>query len=604
MKKYSFIITCLLVSFLSGCDTLDIRNLSDYDADAVWNDETLATAYVTNLYAHNTAAGEALFSNWNQSLDQNSEQVTGMPFYANVITISGSNYKRWNYSSIRLINEGIYYLEQSSLPDITRKSLMAQMLFMRAYVYFEMVVYHGGIPYIRTPQDKNTDDLYVKRNSTAECFDFLIQDLDDAINGGLPDKIAPSSPDYGRIDRVFAKAFKAKVLLYKASPQFNPVHPYNNAYWNEVYTVAKEAYEFAKAHGSDLTPKYEDIFLKEKGAEVLFAVINEYPNKTGAWDWYLRPQSLSTGTIYRGPTWDMVKAFLMADGKKFNDPDGKYYVSSEEEFMQCFWKNREPRFYSSVLCSGQELPVAGRPEGYRQYTALGLTEDDADGYGVNPNSGGATTTKNDVMSGFYVRKALDLSLTPDITAQYSVDCIKMRFAELMLIYAEAANETGHSDVTTEMLKEIRRRAGVEAGDGNYGLPAAPTREQLRRFILDERNIEFCFEGHRFWDLRRTRNLEVLYGLQKFGLESIAIDRNNGGRDMPINEAKEKAKRYELTPDDFRYVKQIVPYTPAAEKTFVVDDKFYFFPLQQVVLDENPNLEQNNNWGGTFNPALE
>jgi hypothetical protein len=208
------------------------------------------------------------------------------------------------------------------------------------------------------------------------------------------------------------------------------------------------------------------------------------------------------------------------------------------------------------------------------------------------------------MSGFYVRKALDLSLTPDVTAQYSVDCIKMRFAELMLIYAEAANETGRSDVTVEMLKEIRRRAGVEAGDGNYGLPAAPTPEQLRRFILDERNIEFCFEGHRFWDLRRTRNLEVLYGLQKFGLESIAVDRNNGGRDMPVNEAKEKAKRYELTPDDFRYVKQIVPYTPAAEKTFVVDDKFYFFPLQQVVLDENPNLEQNNNWGGTFNPALE
>jgi hypothetical protein len=587
----------LLVSFLLGCDTLDIKNLSDYDANAVWGDETLATAYVTHLYA-------TVFTNWDSGADQNSEQVTGMPFYANVITVSGSGYKKWNYSSIRLINEGLLYLEQGDLSDNVKNSLRAQMLFMRAYVYFEMVVYHGGIPYITAPQDKTTDDLYVKRNTTAECFDFLMQDLDNAINGSLPDKIAGTSDDYGRIDKAFAKAFKAKVLFYKASPQFNPAHPYNNAYWTEAYAVAKEAYDFAKAHGNALTPKYEDIFLKEKGAEVLFAVVNEYPNKTGSWDWYIRPQSLSTGQIQRGPTWDMVKAFPMADGKKFDDPTGKYYVSSEEAFMQSFWKNREPRFYNSILCSGQELPVAGRPAGYRQYTALGLTEDDADGYGTNPNSGGATTTKNDAMSGFYIRKALDLSLTPDITSQYSVDYIPMRFAELVLIYAETANETGHSDVTVEMLKAIRERAGIEAGDGNYGLPAAPTREQLRQVILDERNIEFCFEGHRFWDLRRTRNLQVLYDLEKFGLESIAIDRNNGGADMPINEAKEKAKKYELTPDDFRYLKQQVPYSPAAEKKFVVDDKFYFFPLQQVVLDENPNLEQNNIWGGTFNPTLE
>ncbi|GAB6120951.1 RagB/SusD family nutrient uptake outer membrane protein [Dysgonomonas termitidis] len=577
-----------------SCDTLDIENLSDYDANKVWNDEVLATAYVTNLYA-------TVFTNWDTGADQNSEQLTGMPFYANVITISGSGYKKWNYTVIRKINEAIQSLDQGDLSGNVKQSLIAQVLFMRAYVYFEMVIYHGGVPYIKVPQDKDKDDLYVKRNTTAECYDFIIQDLNDAINNGLPDKIPASSNDYGRIDKTYAKAFKAKVLLYKASPQFNPKSPYTNLYWSDAYNAAKEAYDWAKDHGSALTSNYDDIFLKEGGTEVLFAVINEYPNKTGSWDWYLRPQSLSTGQIQRTPTWDMVKAFPMADGKKFNDPGGKYYVSSENDLMQNFWKNRDPRFYSSVLCSGQALPVAGMPAGYRQYTALGLA-DDADAYGTNPNSGGATTTKNDVMSGFYVRKALDLSLTPDITDQYSVDCIKMRFAELMMIYAEAANETGHLDVTVEMLKEIRKRAGIEAGDGNYGLPASPTREQLRQIILDERNIEFCFEGHRFWDLRRTRNMMILSRLQKYGLESIAI--NPDGTDMPINIAKEKAANFELTPDNFRYVKQRVPYNPNAENTFVVEESFYFFPLQQTVLDENENLEQNNTWGGTFNPALE
>ncbi|GHT41120.1 membrane protein [Bacteroidia bacterium] len=594
MNKYFIIISCFLVSFLWSCDTLEIENLSDYDANSVWNDEKLATAYVTNLYA-------TVFTNWDSAADQNSEQVSGIPFYIGTITISGSSYKKWNYTTIRRINAAIQDISQGDLPDNIKQLLTAQVLFMRAYVYFDMVVYHGGVPYIKVPQNKETDDLLVQRNTTAECYGFIVKDLEDAILG-LPDKISSSSGDYGRIDKVYAKAFKAKVLLYKASPQFNPSHPYTNAYWADAYSAAKDAYDFAKEQGSALTPNYSDIFVKEGGAEVLFAVINEYPNKTATWDWHLRPQSLSTGQIQRTPTWDMVKAFPMADGKQFDDATGKYYVSSETDLMQSFWKNRDPRFYSSILCSGQELPVAGMAAGYRQYTALGLA-DDADAYGTNPNSGGATTTKNDVMSGFYVRKALDLSLTPEITDQYSLDCIKMRFAELMMIYAEAANEAGHSDVTIEILKEIRKRAGIEAGDGNYGLPASPAREELRQIILDERNIEFCFEGHRFWDLRRTRNMMILSGLQKYGLESIAIDRATG-LDMPINTAKEKAKNFELTPDDFRYVKQRVPYNPNAENTFVVEETFYFFPLQKTVLDENPNLEQNSNWGGTFNPALE
>ncbi|MDR0892499.1 MAG: RagB/SusD family nutrient uptake outer membrane protein, partial [Mediterranea sp.] len=378
--------------------------------------------------------------------------------------------------------------------------------------------------------------------------------------------------------------------------------PYDNAYWAEAYTAAKEAYDFAKAHGSALTASYDNIFLVEGGPEVLFAVINSYPSKTGSWDWYLRPQSLSTGQIQRGPTWDMIKSFPMADGKTWDDPTGKYYVSSEALLMQSFWKNRDPRFYSSVTCPGQLYPVAGRDASFRIYTALGLA-DDADAYGTNPHSGGAVSTKNDSYGGFFVRKAIDFSLTPDQSDEYSIDCVKMRFAELMFIYAEAANENGHSDVAVQMLKEIRQRAGLEAGDdGNYGLPANPTRDQIRDLILAERNTELCFEGFRFWDLRRTRHLDKLYGLQKFGLESIAI--NADGSEMDINDAKAKAKAFELTPDNFKYVKQMCPYTPSAENTFVVNESFYFFPIQQTLLDENPNLEQNNTWGGTFDPTME
>ena len=65
-----------------------------------------------------------------------------------------------------------------------------------------------------------------------------------------------------------------------------------------------------------------------------------------------------------------------------------------------------------------------------------------------------------------------------------------------------------------------------------------------------------------------------------------------------------AGRYDLKPENFRYQVLQVPFTEAAEKEFVIEGTFYFFPIQQVNIDENSNLEQNNNWGGTFNPTME
>lgn len=220
----------------TSCDTLDIENLNSYDESMVWHDANLATAYVNNLYSE-------CFGNWEASADGNSEQVTGMPWYLGTITETGSAYKKWEYTKIRHINEAIKRLEEGLLDSETANSLLGQAYFMRAYMYYWMVLHHGGVPYIKVPQDKDTDDLYVKRNSTPECFQFMIEDLDHAITL-LPEKIAGSSADYGRIDQCFAKAWKAKTLLLKASPQFNPSNPYGNAYWEEAYVAAKEAYDF------------------------------------------------------------------------------------------------------------------------------------------------------------------------------------------------------------------------------------------------------------------------------------------------------------------------------------------------------------------------
>src|SRR5690606_399549 len=99
----------------------------------------------------------------------------------------------------------------------------------------------------------------------------------------------------------------------------------------------------------------------------------------------------------------------------------------------------------------------------------------------------------------------------------------------------------------DILRQIRQRAGIEPGaDGNYGIQAS-NREQMREAILAERNIEFCFEGHRFWDLRRLRMLDRLDGTTKHGVEAIAVE--DDGSEMPLSEARQKAGNYELEPDD-------------------------------------------------------
>ena len=595
LNKFFAIASAVLVwgGLTTSCDTLDIDNLESYDESMVWGDLNLATAYINNLYAET-------FGNWSYSADSNSEQLTGMPWKLGTITETGDDYKKWTYTEVRHINEGIKRLENSTELDKEKASnLLGQAYFMRAYTYYFMVLHHGGVPYIKEPQDKDKDDLFVKRNSTAECFQYMIEDLDKAISL-LPEKNAASSAEYGRIDQCFAKAWKAKTLLLKCSPQFNPKNPYNNAYWAEAYAAAKEAYEFCVNHGVALTPDYADIWLKEKGPEVVFPVVNSNPNKTVYYETGLRPASVSRGTNANNPTWEFVKAFPMKDGKQFDDPTGAYYVANEAELMKSFWKNRDPRFKEVIMSNGDLYPVAGKPSGYRQYNALGISSGD-DQYGINP-AAHTNAVNNDVYSGFYQMKGADNSLTQANILTYDIDFILMRFAEVMFIYAETANENGHSDVAIEMLKQIRKRAGIEAGaDGLYGLKVG-SQEEIRKAILDERNIELCFEGHRFWDLRRTRNMMQLKGQTKHGLEAIPV--NADGSDMDLAEAKKKADKFELTTGDFRYSVLQIPFNPNAEKEFIIDESYYFFPIQKVNLDENPNLEQNNNWGGTFNPTME
>lgn len=576
---------CLM---LSSCnDVLDIDDINNYSPDLVWNDENLANAYMANLYQ--------MFGNWSAGADQTSQQLAGIHWYDNRINTTNGEYKNWNYTRIRQINQAIVDVEAGSLPQEVKDNIIGQALFMRAYTYFDMVVYHGGIPYITVPQDRYEDDLYVPRNSTAECFDFLIRDLDDAISR-LPESIATGSADFGKIDGNFAKAFKAEVLLYKASPQFNPSNPWDNAHWQEAYQANKAAYESLLSHGFGLIEDYGAVALEERNREVVFSVINSYPDKIASWDNGVRPGSESRGPASACPTWEFIKDYPMLDGKRYNDPTGAYFME-ETEFLQNYWKNRDPRFEKSVVWNGKVYEVSGK-SGKRQYTSLGIAHE-LDDFGINPKA--ATNSTNlDRYTGFFILKNSLLGLAQPEVQQYDVDYVVMRFAEVMLNYAETANETGDQATAIQLLKDIRERAGILPGsDGAYGLTVG-SREEVREAILAERNIELSFEGRRFWDLRRLRMLDRLDGTTKHGVEAIAI--NPDGSEQSLAEARQKATTYSLVEEDFKY--QVLQIPRSGVRVNVVPDTYYFFPIQTSVIDKNPSIEQNIDWGGTFDPTLE
>src|SRR5690606_20382676 len=413
MKKTIYILSLMYV--LAGCtEVLDIEDINNYDPDMVWNDENLAMAYMANIYP--------MFGNWDTGADRNSEQIAGIDFYPDRVTISNSGYKSWDYNRIRLINQALMDVNNGTLSQEAKDDIIGQALFMRAYAYFDMVKHHGGVPYIKVPQDRYEDDLYVSRNTTAECFDFIMEDLDQAI-ALLPERILPSSGEYGKIDGNFAKAFKAKVLLYKASPQFNPSNPWDNSYWQEAYAANKEVYESLRDQGYALVEDYADIALAERNSEVIYTVIVTYPITMAAWDHGVMPGSESRGPASATPTWEFVKEFPMKDGKRYDDPSGAYY-KSEEEFLQKFWEDRDPRFEKSIVWNGKIYEVSGKT-GRRQYTALGIAHE-LDDFGINPNA--ATNSTNlDRYTGFFILKNSLLNLTQEQVQQYDVDYVVMRF---------------------------------------------------------------------------------------------------------------------------------------------------------------------------------
>jgi hypothetical protein len=556
---------------LGGCNSiLDLKDLEAVNEGDVWNDPALAEAFVNRLYYDNLpgwSTGDAPISE---------ESPGGTGYMYGQLTESSVNY--WPYGSIRSINILLAEIDKGTLSTALKNRMKGEAYLFRAWRYWEMVKRYGGVPLVLNPQAL-TDSLLVSRDSTSKVVRQIVADLDSAI-ALLPAVAAGSGQNDGHLHRGTAMALKGRVLLYYASPQFNPTGDIGR--WQAAYAANRAAKDSLAIHGFGLYPDFEKLWFTEMNREAIFVRRYSYwpgaerreqnGQETGAvhrWAASTRPLDESQGaTGGNRPTWEMVNAFPMHDGRPIAG-----HPSYDSLY---FWRNRDPRFYATIAYNGAVWPLSGKT-GRRQWTYVG-------GESNNPTP-----------SGFYTRKAVDPAADAFEAFNGQTQWIEIRFAEVLLNLAEAANAVGNPQEAYDQLIALRARAGIDPGTGLYGLDAGLSGAPLQNAILLERRIELAYEAKRYWDLRRNRLFETLLnGTRRHGLRITLL--------VPADTTWTRLR--DTVDLESRYHQFFAHQVINLDTQSAINwrSNYYFYAIPKEHLDRNHNLQQTLGWpGGTFDP---
>lgn len=583
-KIFSYI---LLTACLSACsDILDKTDLTGID-ERTWDNESTATLYLNRLYdismptwPNLTGGGTLPTAIHDLSDDYNGGDAKlwyGTLSVDNITDFFGGNASNNAWAYIRKINILLEEIETGALPVDVKTKIKAQAYFLRGWIYFQLIKMYGGVPYISHPQDWITENLYVKRNKTSECVDSIARDFDMATS--LP--ATWGSSDRGRITRGAALGIKGRMLLFWASPQFNPNNDPQR--WERAYKANKAAYDTLLIDGYGLFSSFANIWLDEGtgNKEVIMLRSFDGANKASTFEDAARPYSESNGGggAYQ-PTLELVNAFPTVDGLPITDAGSGYDPVY-------YWKNRDPRFDATIAYNGCIWPLSNKT-GRKQWTYTGVTED------KNKPS----------VTGFYCRKNINTSTIKDNTKLGKTDWIEMRFAEVMLNLAECANATGRMQEAYDMLIAIRKRAGIRAGEGGlYGLKPSMSKDEMFAAIINERRIELAFEGKRYDDLRRNKLFDQLNG-KKRSILKITVKAPYTVADLEKTDATGIMLRDKLDlngPDYTTYFTTSVDVLDT-QKPINYPSNYYFYAIPTTNITRNPSLVQTVGWNnGSFNP---
>lgn len=541
MKKIVLYISNFIfcATVLCGCSEgfLDRNNPGAITSEDVWNDVKLINQYVNSIYNDRPGWNASIGGHLIAKITDEATTSPGHSVWLGQLDEVNNPLAYWAYGQVRKTNEFFARIDGASVDEATKTTAKGEVRFLRAFLYFDMVKRYGGVPLIIHPQAL-TDDLETPRNTLDECFNFIIDECDAAI------RELPETAVKGRATKDAARALKGRALLYYASPTYNPNNDMER--WKKAADVNREL-----IGKYELYPDLERLWLDNSNKESIFEVQYALPVKYHGWDATLKMHRIAIGSAREiVPVQEMVDAFPMKNGKSISDPASGYDPANPYE-------GRDDRFYAFIAFNGTKMK--GLIGGVITEFELQIYTGGIDYDGI---PGAANTT-----SGYYAKKALDQNNTLYNGSYGSVQpWMEFRYAEILLNYAEAQNEylSAPDQSVCDALNLVRARAGITENL----MPGSLTKEQMRELIHNEHYIEFCFEQHRFWDLRRWKRLDRINGMIRSG---VVITKHDDGT--------------------FTYA-----YTPVDPQPGVFPDKLYFLPIAQSELSKNSKLEQNPGWG--------
>ena len=493
------------------------------------------------------------------------------------------NYQWWGegYKAIRYMNNFIEKLPESTVysDEREKEDVLGQVYWLRAYTYMALARRYGGVPILTKVQELTEDptELQIPRYTEEQVFDLVLSDLDIAIS-----KLSDNTSPY-KINKWTAIAFKSRVMLYAASLARYSDKVYDGGLYmdgllgipvgkaTQYYTEAKNAalqiiqsgrYELYDYEGDTYDAKiinYEKLFFDESSTNKERMLIRAYnfPDRTHRFDERVTPFSFRAGSGYssrRCPPLAMVEKFEYVDERDGSIRHNGKQLSEDESYPIIvanpneLFEKKDPRFIHNILYPGS----AWRKDKVEVYVATTRNGETIPAQGKDGIGQPEATS-----TGFYFAKWLQRKPVRAFNEGSDVDWQIIRYAEVILNYAEACFELGETGQALAYVNEIRKRAGIQE-------LTTITREDVR----NEFAIEFYGEGNRYWDLKRWRTFhDVLNNTETYAIWPT------------YNEDKQ----------EYSFVKRQLP-SAKFKKTF--EPKHYYMGIPQGEIEKNPLLIQN------------
>ena len=539
------------VAILPACSKtgfLDQTVTTSLDETTTFTDSANAMAFLNNIYS---AAGFAsdprrfnggsyaagLEAACDEAEGPNASSSNGfIQFATGTVNPSVVPDDAWRipYSNIRAVNQLLRNMYRVPFASSVKQQAVAEARFLRAWYYTMLLEHYGGVPLIGDTVYNANDKIDATRRSFRACVDYILSECD-AAGEILP--MVQTGAQWGRACKGACLALKARVLLFAASPLFNnggmahgtagldSIVAYPDSDPNRWQLAADAARAVIATHAFNLyvdstsvagEPGYgfQHVFIERaNNPEYIFAhMMGENKYLESLWDVPSRGGS-NGAYAYQ----EMVDAFPMSNGIAITDPASGYDPNNP-------YQNRDPRLGYTIIHDSTLRPVFGANQPAPVLLYLNSN--------VNPPvAASGDAVYKGTPTGLYIYKMMDPTLINNSLGTTTRCLPLMRYAEILLNFAEATNEaSGPTSEVYQSIEAIRQRAGLRP----YQLPTGLTQDQMREVIHTERRLELAYEGFRFFDVRRWLVAEQTDNLQMHGME---VDRGATVVYKPFNVRK-------------------------------------------------------------------